>query len=86
MVQSMNSSDLKPARLAFDMGDETFPGYVSRKNWNGFADAYFEADAWARVIQWIDSVDPDLAADMKSQQPASDGLYSLGLGYSISEV
>ena len=83
----MNPSNLKPARLTFEMAEDViFPGYVSRRHWNGFADAYFEADVWARVIQWIDSGDPDLAADMKSQQPASDGLYSLGLGYSISEV
>ena len=83
----MNPANLKPARLTFEMAEDViFPGYVSRNHWNGFADAYFEADAWARVIEWIGSVDPELGADMKSQQPGPGGLYSLGLGYAIYEA
>ena len=83
----MNPANLKPARLTFEMAEDViFPGYVSRKNWNGFADAYFEADVWARVIQWLDGVDPELIDGLKAQQPGPGGLYSLGLGYAICEA
>ena len=83
----MNPATLKPARLTFEMAEDViFPGYVSRDHWNGFADAYFEPEVWARVIQWLDGVDPELIDGLKAQQPGPGGLYSLGLGFAIYEA
>ncbi len=78
---------LKPAKLVFEMAEDViFPGYVSSNHWNGFADAYFDANVWGRVIRWLDGVDLELMDSLKSQEPGPNGLFSLGLGFAIYEV
>jgi len=80
-------SKLKPAKLVFEMAEDViFPGYVSRKNWTGFADAYFDAEVWATIIQWFDGVDLELIDALRSQEPEPSGLFSLGLGFAIYEA